>query len=77
MPSRDDSWLRPPRRDQYDSTETIPFGEWLRRTRANQGMDAEEANLSDFVQRGTAAINAAAQAEMDAYLNGGKKPAKE
>src|SRR5258707_15712487 len=71
---RDDSWLRPDRRSHYYSSDTMPFRDWLRLTRKG---DPVEEQLSDFLTRGTHAINDAAQHEMDAYLNGtGKKPRK-
>ncbi len=66
-------WLRPDRRTQYDSTDTIPFKDWLRQSRTPEPHDQA---LGDFMTRGTRAIHDAADAAMQRLL-GGKTPKKE
>jgi hypothetical protein len=66
-------WLKPKKGDIYiGNGDTQSFREWLRASREPEPHDAE---LSDFATRGNAAVNEAAKAELEAYLNG-KKPRK-
>jgi hypothetical protein len=67
---RDDSRLRPDKRAQYDSSETMPFSEWLRRSREPDPYDVE---LSDRLTWHIRAAEDAEQVAMDSYLNGGAR----